>query len=733
MCAGDVQPNPGPARPSNRKKSSAKACSSCSKLVIGKNKLTCSDCQLLFHPSCVGVKQKQLSNLRANSAQWYCSDCCAPCSMCDGNVLRDHHAVQCDSCDKWLHTACCDIDYQLYTSLMANNCTWVCPLCSELNFSDSFFSEGEISTENPFDALDTDADADVCSQPASQKDVGASQPKPNSNRNKRHNKENRKCNAKKRDKVKLILTNCQSVRSKAGDIEVLIDSVKPDFICGTESWLDPDVNSSEIFPDYHSIFRKDREQLKTGGGVFQAVKGDLITTHCSELNSDCEILWTETKIKGCRPLLVGVFYRPPNDSNGEAIDHLAQSFTRLGNKINSHNVILTGDFNLPNISWDDHVVSSRSGYSTRAADTLVTLVEELGLTQHVTQPTRIQGNTENILDLIFSNNPEIVDKISVTDGIADHSSVIVDLRVAPTRKRPIRRKIYLRGKADTQGIKETLQDFTDTYFQTNQDKSVEDKWEEIRSAILHTMEKHVPHKFSTTRFNLPWFNRSLHLTIKKKQRLYNKAVRAGKPDDWESFKAFRKSTHKLIKEARSLYVRDTLESAILEEPKRFWSYIKQLKQENSGVADLQQGEKTVSNDIDKANVLNEQFRSVFTNEPPGLAQSLGNSPYQKIGHLNITRKRVEKLLSTLKTNKAQGPDGIPPWFLKIGAEQLSAPLQDLFQSSINTGIVPQEWRDANVAAIFKKGSRKSAANYRPVSLTSVLRYSDRPTMVLVVH
>lgn len=249
MCAGDVQPNPGPARPSNRKKSSAKACSSCSKLVIGKNKLTCSDCQLLFHPSCVGVKQKQLSNLRANSAQWYCSDCCAPCSMCDGNVLRDHHAVQCDSCDKWLHTACCDIDYQLYTSLMASNCTWVCPLCSELNFSDSFFSEGEISTENPFDALDTDADADVCSQPASQKDVGATQPKPNSNRNQRYNKENRKCNAKKRDKVKLILTNCQSVRSKAGDIEVLIDSVKPDFICGTESWLDPDVNSSEIFPE----------------------------------------------------------------------------------------------------------------------------------------------------------------------------------------------------------------------------------------------------------------------------------------------------------------------------------------------------------------------------------------------------------------------------------------------------------------------------------------------------
>jgi hypothetical protein len=54
------------------------------------------------------------------------------------------------------------------------------------------------------------------------------------------------------------------------------------------------------------------------------------------------------------------------------------------------------------------------------------------------------------------------------------------------------------------------------------------------------------------------------------------------------------------------------------------------------------------------------------------------------------------------------------------ADQLAAPLQDLFQSSINTGEVPQDWKDANISAIFKKGSRSCAANYRPVSLTSVV-------------
>ena len=83
---------------------------------------------------------------------------------------------------------------------------------------------------------------------------------------------------------------------------------------------------------------------------------------------------------------------------------------------------------------------------------------------------------------------------------------------------------------------------------------------------------------------------------------------------------------------------------------------------------------------------------------------------------------LESLIPGLNPNKAQGPDEIPPWFLRLGAEQVASPLQDLFQSSIDrpTSEVPQDWKDANVAAIFKKGSRTCAANYRPVSLTSVI-------------
>ena len=52
-------------------------------------------------------------------------------------------------------------------------------------------------------------------------------------------------------------------------------------------------------------------------------------------------------------------------------------------------------------------------------------------------------------------------------------------------------------------------------------------------------------------------------------------------------------------------------------------------------------------------------------------------------------------------------------------EQLAPILAMIFRKSMNTGQVPKEWRHANVVPIYKKGSKSSLGNYRPVSLTCV--------------
>ena len=53
-----------------------------------------------------------------------------------------------------------------------------------------------------------------------------------------------------------------------------MDVTQPDIVIGTESWLTPEVNNSEIFPAGYNILRKDRVMgdKKSGGGVFLLVR-----------------------------------------------------------------------------------------------------------------------------------------------------------------------------------------------------------------------------------------------------------------------------------------------------------------------------------------------------------------------------------------------------------------------------------------------------------------------------
>ncbi len=80
---------------------------------------------------------------------------------------------------------------------------------------------------------------------------------------------------------------------------------------------------------------------------------------------------------------------------------------------------------------------------------------------------------------------------------------------------------------------------------------------------------------------------------------------------------------------------------------------------------------------------------------------------------------VQKLLSEINVNKALGLDSIPNAILKSLSNELAPVLASIFNQTLVTGQLPDDWRNANISPIFKKGDKHQAANYRPVSLTCV--------------
>ena len=94
---------------------------------------------------------------------------------------------------------------------------------------------------------------------------------------------------------------------------------------------------------------------------------------------------------------------------------------------------------------------------------------------------------------------------------------------------------------------------------------------------------------------------------------------------------------------------------------------------------------------------------------------------------------VEKL-QKLKSNKAPGTDGLVSDLFLKSSETICLPLSIIFRKSLNEGVVPKDWKLANVSAIFKNGTKDNAGNYRPVSLTAqackLLKYILRDTIIM---
>ena len=97
----------------------------------------------------------------------------------------------------------------------------------------------------------------------------------------------------------------------------------------------------------------------------------------------------------------------------------------------------------------------------------------------------------------------------------------------------------------------------------------------------------------------------------------------------------------------------------------------------------------------------------------------GTSPFTPMGEITVDPNRVLKLLNNFKIHKPPGPDGLSARVLKECSSEIAPILALIYNETLAQGTLPDDWRQANVAPIFKKGEKYDAANYRQVSLTCI--------------
>jgi len=120
--------------------------------------------------------------------------------------------------------------------------------------------------------------------------------------------------------------------------------------------------------------------------------------------------------------------------------------------------------------------------------------------------------------------------------------------------------------------------------------------------------------------------------------------------------------------------------------KIFCKYIKALRKDSTGIPPLRLKNQLITDAQEKADALNNQFYSVFTDED--LFEIPENTDTKVSSHIPLITFSVtgiEHQLNLLNTHKSSGPDCIPAFVLHHCATEIAPILTVIFSQSLNTG------------------------------------------------
>ena len=267
-------------------------------------------------------------------------------------------------------------------------------------------------------------------------------------------------------------------------------------------------------------------------------------------------------------------------------------------------------------------------------------------------------------------------------------------------------------RADWDGLRQSLRLLS--WVDLLNDRSVNVNVDHFYSLLEAAIRDSIP-TVTLRRRHPPWFDGELRTALTRKEAAFRRKKRNPTPDSQRDFSEKRRVFKAMSNIKFSEYLK-RLVNEFKDNPKRFWAYVKCLKASRKTSPVLVHGNVTATTDKERAELLNRAFATKFTQPCVGtlpVAPQFDLSPLSEFG---VSEGAVLRILESVKTNKACGPDGISARIVRECANELVAPLTLLFRQSLAQGTFPDKWKEANIVPIHKKGSTKEAANYRSVSL-----------------
>ena len=520
------------------------------------------------------------------------------------------------------------------------------------------------------------------------------------------------------DSITCFYTNADSLLNKRSELLMHIHNMQPRIIAITE--VQPKNTSTTVL---ESEFHIENYQcyLSAPGG-----RGVLLYIHNTLESMEVIIgggmyvdaVWCTVTMNGTDKLLVGCVYRSPNISTSDEEQLNDMMIQACCFKV-SHKLIM-GDFNHPDIDWITGTCCRGPGHSAVA---FLDIVNDAFLFQHCLEPTHSRpGQVHNTLDLVFTDEEEMIGDLEYITPLGKSQHVIIQFSLTcRTRLKNTAATVYRYDKADYDGMYSYLNTVNWDALMAADD--VNTCWNNFEEKLKEARDKFVPsYRICTNRKKARpmWMNSDLQKAVKTKKEEYSRFRKSGKPEDYTKYKLARNKTKCELRRSIRQYERCLAKEA-KKNPKAFYKYVNSKTKSRTGIPSLVDGDTVAESNLEKAEILNKYFSTVFTKETTGVQPSFSDRPFtEQLTDISFDENSIEKKLNSLKVNKTPGPDQLHPRLLKEMSGILKYPLQKLFSRCMDEGKVPETWKIGHVTPIFKKGKKCDPSNYRPISLTSIV-------------
>ena len=546
---------------------------------------------------------------------------------------------------------------------------------------------------------------------------------------------------------RVFYTNANGLLNKRDELKVCLSTYDIDIICITETHISHDIDDAELQIDGYAFYRGDRDfnlynsgidnSVSDGGGsiiyyknYIQAKENDICKNAPDSVAIDID-----TRIgKVC----IACIYRSTSLST-HYNSVLLNCINVICKETNDFETLLIGDFNLPDVSWENGnvngVVSSENKFLNLQLE-YMTLFNEKGLswclTNEITRRRMVNGTLqESLLDQIICTNDALVSGYKIVSplGKSDHVCMNIDLGISfeknlNSKKDIVKKPVW--SKISDENIISFSVNHVDWNY-SNQHLNVEEMWKELHGKLMSITDTVPTSSFDSNNrpvFKPPWSTSTL------------KRMRRNKDKAWDKFDLdYRKENLEYALSKQGIYDNEEfklkikyekkLTSNLKSNSKGFFSYLRNTRKLKTCIPGLEKTDGSLTKSADEcAEVLADAFSTVHVSEPMGPLPELG----MRVDHDNIITdipinfENVKEELAKLNCYKSMGPDDIHPKLLKSLSNDpsfVNAVVQ-LFRKCTDSGILPKIWKTANVTALFKSGSKKEALNYRPVSLTCVI-------------